>query len=219
MSYYVDDQKITLPDLKNRLRDTDLIPSRQALLEDIENCFEKLQNNSIHSLADLRKILKTPKTMIALSDHSKISIEYLTLLRREIESFFPRAVQLREFEWLDSGLISALGGHGYSDAKSLFEAGEDLAKRQEIVNSPGVGGTFFEELMVLVDLSRIQWVSPTFAGVLFHSGYFSAKAIASAEAEKLFADVELTNHDNRYFKGKVGLRDIARVIKAASYLT
>ena len=100
----------------------------------------------------------------------------------------------------------------------LFEAGEVPLFRQEILRIAGVVATLAEELFALLDLSRIQWGSPTFARVLFHSGSFSVKAIASAEAEKLYTDVELTNRDNRYFKGKVGLRDIARVIKAASYL-
>lgn len=109
-----------------RLRETDLIPSRQALLEDIENRFEALQIHSIRTLADLRKVLKTPKGMAALSDTSKISVEYLTLLRREIESYFPKTFKLSEFDWLESGMISALEKHGYTDAASLFEASENL---------------------------------------------------------------------------------------------
>lgn len=66
MSYYVDDQKITLRDLMSRLRETDLVPSRQALLEDIENRFEALNNNSIRVCFPHLKgmVTRTPKAFL-----------------------------------------------------------------------------------------------------------------------------------------------------------
>lgn len=217
MAYYIDDHKITLQNLMTRLCETDLIPSRQALVEDIERRFETLRNNSILTLADLRKALKTPKGMAALSDATQIHVEYLTLLRREIESYYPKTIQLREFDWLDLDLLSAMEKIGYSNAVSLFEAGEDPLKRQEIIRIPGVDATLAEELFALVDLSRIQWVSPTFARVLFHSGYINTMDIAAADPDKLYNDVENSNQGNLYFRGKVGLRDITRVVQAASF--
>ena len=61
MSYYIDAEKVSLDDLQKRIEETDLIPSRAALLEKIKDKFSALKAQGILTLAYLRKELKDVK--------------------------------------------------------------------------------------------------------------------------------------------------------------
>ena len=54
MGYYIDDERITLDELKKRIKDTDLIPSRASLLANLNENIMALQQADILSLADFR---------------------------------------------------------------------------------------------------------------------------------------------------------------------
>lgn len=74
------------------------------------------------------------------------------------------------------------------------------------------------ECLALSDLSRIQWVSPAFARVLIAAGYPSAKKVAGANPEVLSRAVTEANEGAGFYKGKVGLRDIKRLVASARYV-
>jgi hypothetical protein len=219
MPYYIDANKVKLEDLMLRLSESDLVPSRRKLLEDIEIIFEKLKKNSIFTLADLRKSIKSPRNIAPLAEKANINIEYLTLLRREVESYFPKAYPLSAFDWLEKKQITKLERKGYTNSALLYEAFEIPSEREKIITFAGLDKAFAEGIFALVDLTRIQWVSPVFSKILVNSGYNSAQSIAEANAKELHEVVEKTNKEKRYFKGKIGIRDIERLIKSASYLS
>ncbi|MBD3400042.1 MAG: hypothetical protein GF399_06890 [Candidatus Coatesbacteria bacterium] len=54
--------------------------------------------------------------------------------------------------------------------------------------------------------------------VLLAAGYGSPDAVAAAEPATLHAAVVEANADSRFYRGKVGLRDIRRLVAAAAYL-
>ncbi len=87
-----------------------------------------------------------------------------------------------------------------------------------LARSTSVDASILETLSQLVDLTRIQWVSPLVASMLLDAGYENAVEIAAADAEKLCDDLARMNAGNKYFKGKIGLRDIRRLVHAAGYL-
>lgn len=153
MPYYLDAEKISLDDLQKRITETDLVPSRGSLLEEIDEIFLKLKAHGFVALADLRTGLKNPKNIPALSEEV------------------------------------------------------------------GVDADVIDALYVLADLTRIQWVSPTVAGMLVSAGYTDAKAVSDADPERLCSDLDRINKENKYFDGKIGLRDIRRLVKAASYVS
>ncbi|MCR3923234.1 MAG: DUF4332 domain-containing protein [Firmicutes bacterium] len=219
MPYYIDAKKVELEDLMFRITESDLVPSRRKLLEDIEVNLNKLKEYGIYTMADLRKSIKNPKKIASLAEKTHIEIQYLTLLRREVESYFPKAYPLSVFDWLEKNQITKLERKGYKNTALLYEAFEIPSKREEITALTGPEKAFAEEIFILVDLIRIQWVSPIFSKVLVEAGYNNAKSIAEANAKELHEAVEKTNKKGRYFKGKIGIRDIARLIKSASYLS
>ncbi|KUO74972.1 MAG: hypothetical protein APF77_13580 [Clostridia bacterium BRH_c25] len=218
MSYYIDADKVKLDDLLIRIKETDLVPSRSLLLEGIEENFSKLKMNRIFTLADFRKSVKNSKNIVPLAEKTNINIEYLTLLRREVEGYFPKAFPLSDFVWLDKNEIAKLENKGYKNTALLYEALETSSKREEIFSSGVLDNDFVDEISSLVGLTRIQWVSPTAARMLFDSGYKDAKSVAEANAEELYRSLEKVNDANKYFKGNIGLRDVKRLIKAASYV-
>jgi len=86
------------------------------------------------------------------------------------------------------------------------------------VKSTVVDTAMLEMLARLADLMRVQWVSPTFGRMLIVAGYDSAAKVAAANADDLCEALASINAGDRFFKGKIGLRDIKRLVQAASYV-
>ncbi len=218
MSYYINADHVALSDLQKRIEATDLVPSRAALLKDIQRKFQKLSAQEIKTLADLRKQMKTAQQISAFSGRVGIDEEYLALLRREIESYFPKAFPLSAFNWLPAKECKKLEEAGYKNAQKLYDALGSLQQRKLIGNDLQIDISTLATIFCLVDLTRVQWISPLFARMMASAGYDSPQEIAKADAEELCNSVDTKNKENKYFKGKIGLRDIKRVIHAAQYV-
>ncbi|MBN2443994.1 MAG: DUF4332 domain-containing protein [Spirochaetales bacterium] len=219
MNYYLDAEKISLKELQKRIEETDLVPSRSPLLENIKNNFEVLKKIGYVTFADLRRDLKNAKNIPSISKKSGIDSEYLTLLRREIESYFPKAYPISSFDWLPKENIEKLEKQGYKNTALVFNVLNSSKKRAEISSDLGIETQFIDTLYCLVNLTRIQWVSPIAARILVSAGYKDEKSVAEANAEKMCDELDKVNKENNFFKGKIGLRDIKRLIKAASYVS
>jgi hypothetical protein len=219
MSYYIDAEKVSLEDVQKRIKETDLIPSRRFLLEDIDEKFLKLQANGSLTLADLRKDLKHQKNIPALSKRTGIDTEYLTVLRRETESYFPKTCALGAFDWLGKKDLDTLERKGLKNTLLLYEALDTPKKREEIVTALGLDKNFIDSLFSLVDLTRIQWTSAIVARMLVAAGYKTVKSVSTANPVELCNELDRVNKEHKYFKGKIGLRDVRRMIKAASYVS
>jgi len=218
MTYYPQAEKVSLDDLRIRIEETDLVPSRSSLLENIQDKFKTLESHGISTLTDLRKELKNSKKIPSFSKKTGIEAQYLKLLRREIESYFPKAFPLKSFDWLPEKELSKLESKGYKNTALLFEALNSSKKREEIINTLGIDAKLIDSIYSLVDHTRIQWVNPTVARMLTSAGYANAKTVSRADAEELCGQLDEINKENKYFKGKIGLRDIKRLVKAASYV-
>jgi hypothetical protein len=215
MAYYIDAEHVSLDDLRSRIEETDLVPSRGALMDELAEKFFKLKKQGITTLASLRNELKTARRMELVSNLTGIDMQYLTLLRREIESYFPKPFPLTEFDWLPQTEIKNLERAGICDSAALYQATNKAEGRTEIVGSTGIDAALLEILIRLVDLTRIQWVSPTMARMLAEAGYDSASKVAASNAENLCDAIERVNEKDRFFKGKIGLRDIKRLVRSA----
>lgn len=216
MGYTIDQDRTGLGDLKNRFEASDLIPSHQPLLEGIGVKFKALEKAGCTSLRQLRTRLKSAKAIAVLAKDSKIDAGYLALLRRAVEGFFPKPQPLDAFDWLQKGTRDKLGKAGIVDTEQLYDAAASglaaLAKRT------GLAAGELAEVAALADLSRVQWVSPTFARVLMAAGIASTAKLAKASPEALSAAIQAANENARFYKGKIGLRDIRRLVASASYL-
>jgi hypothetical protein len=212
-------EKVSLDNLQKRIKETDLVPSRCTLMEDIDEKFLKLKANGFVTLADLRMDLKNSKKIPALSKRTGIDPAYLIILRREIESYFPKAYAISDFDWFLKTDLDTMERNGLKNTLLLHEALDTPGKREEMVTTLGLDADFIVSISVLVDLTRIQWISPVAARMLVSAGYNDVKSVSSANPEKLCSELDRVNKENKYFKGTIGLRDVRRLVKAASYVS
>ncbi len=218
MTYHINAEKVSLDAVQKRLEVTDLVPSRASLRENIAIKMKALEKQGITTLAGLRNELKNAKRLTAVAKTTGIDDQYLVLLRREIESYFPKPVALKTITWLPKDEIAKLEQNGIGDTAMLYGAANNAQKRTELAKSTGVTLATLETLARLADLMRVQWVSPTFAQMLIAAGYDSATKIAGADADVLCESLARVNAGAKFFKGKIGLRDIKRLVLAASYV-
>jgi hypothetical protein len=214
MRYHIDDEKLSLADLRQRITETDLVPSRACLLDDIEVKFAALEQQGILTLAGLRSELKNAKRLQALANRTGIDQQYLVLLRREVESYFPQPFKLVDFDWLPAEEIVKLAGHSIRTTAELYETDAN-----HLAQTAGVDQAVLAELVKLAGLTRVQWTNPTAARMLRKTGIESAEDLAAADADKLCETLRQINADGRFFKGNIGLRDVKRWVQSAGYVT
>jgi hypothetical protein len=218
MAYYIEAENISLDELMKRIKETDLVPSRAPLLDGIELKMKTLEEHGFTTLAHLRGELKDAKHLEALAKATSLDVQYLTLLRREIEGYFPKPYALKEFDWLPDEEITRLEEKGIRNTAQLFQAASSTHGKNELAESSGVDMTALETLIRLADLSRVQWVSPTVARMLVEAGYDSTAKLATAGAEDISEAFQCVNAGDWLFKGKIGLRDVKRLVQAARYV-
>ncbi|MEO1246264.1 MAG: DUF4332 domain-containing protein [Pseudomonadota bacterium] len=202
--------------MQKRLQSTDLIPSQEPLLEGLAKKMSSIRKAGVQSTADLRTALKTKKSLASLAESSGLDTSYLQLLRRTINGFFPKPRPLKDIDWLDKKTLKGLNKAGIKDTRKLFEEASGGAAK--LAGRTGADRNALLEFVKISDLCRIQWVSPTFARVLVAAGCDNAAAVAAADSEALYNAISAANEDAKFYKGKIGLRDVRRLVAAAAYV-
>ena len=212
MRYCFDAETISLTTLKERILSTDLVPSREVIKTGLDDVLEKIKGLGIHNLAALRKELKDNKRLFAIADQTGIDKDHLALLRREVESWYPKPCSLKEFDWIPADEIAKLEAAGIKTAA-------DVCENPEKARTAGVPADQMDHLFKCADLTRIQWVSPLTARMLIAAGYDTPASVAGAVPEELDKGMQAVNTVHAWFKGRIGLRDIKRLIDAARYVS
>jgi len=218
MVNFLEAEKVSLDDLVERITTTDLVPSRAVLQEGLTQNIEKISQQGICNLADLKSTLKNDKKLEALARSTGIDRNTLILLRREVESYTPKPFKLLEIDWLPREELTRLidAGIGNSDdLRALVREQDGIIRLEE---KTGVKHDTMDYLICLADLGRVQWVSLNFARMLYEAGYTRARSVAGAFAEVLCERLEQINAGGKYFNGKVGLRDIKRLVHSAGFV-
>ncbi len=211
MKYCFNASQICLRQLAERIKSCDLVPSRQPLLKGLDEKIAILEKQGLTNLAALRKELKDNTRLFACADKTGIDRDYLALLRREVESYFPKPFSVKELDWLPSEVITRLETEGLTNTADIFE-------KPDLMRSCGLDAAIQDNLLHIADLTRVQWINPTAVRMLLDAGYDSPAKTAAADADTLCAALMENNKDARYFKGNIGLRDIKRLIHAARYV-
>ncbi len=162
-----------------------MIPSRQILKDNLKANFDILRMSEIDNIADLSGILKSKTKIDAFAEATGLSSEYLTLLRREANSYFPSPVKLSRFIGVDEILVSRLEGHGIKTSKQLFELVANRDQYAVFLRTSGFTQRELSELISLSDLSRLYGVGPAFAGMLFEAGLDSVQTLMRFSGEQI----------------------------------
>ena len=202
MKYQLDVARLSVQEYRELLTKQNLLPGRRVLWQDIHQNFALLEGRGIRTLAQLKKALSTPAKVAALAAASGIPQEYLVVLKRELGSLEQKPVPLASFPGVDPTLIAELHGAGLKTSKDYFEYGQAKS----------------EELLCLCDLVRINGVGPAAAKAFYEAGYRSVADVAAAEAAAMLQRVTAANEGQRYYKAKLGEKDMQFCVDFAALL-
>ena len=203
-SYHIDPKEFTLQYLEENLLSRELIPSRKSLTEGIQAKFKLLRGEGIQTLDDLIGRLKNKKGMEEISIQTGISLDYLTLLRREANSYLPNPVALSKFPGIDRNVISILAENGIKNSRHMYEKACTESDRKQLSERIGLKNEVLKELVGLSDLVRAYGVGPVFARILFDTGIHSIQELIQYTSEEIIMLYEDTFHQ----KADFSLRDM-----------
>ncbi len=215
MGYYIDLTRISIDVLKERLKNNDLLPSQQILKKDIDEHFGIIKSLKIKTVEELKQALKTKKDVSRFSTKTALPEDYLTVLRREINSLHPQPRKIKEFPCLSDQVRSKLENAGFKTTVELFDRVSTKSGREALRKETGITHEEIILLTKLTDLSRIRYVNQTFATLLVNTGYDTTEKIKKADYEELYKKLMEINTGNNIFKGKIGVNDIKFLVKEA----
>lgn len=215
MAYYIDLEKITLDNYKNKLQDAYLPPSRMMLKDRLDERFNYFKNLDISNVKKLLLLLKKKDKLAELQKIECLSGEYLTILLRELNSILPKPNKISEFTGIQTETIKKLEKIGIKDTLKLYDKIVNVKTRNELAQTTGISEAEILELTKLTDLSRIKWVGVTFARMLYTIGTDTVEKASKADPLELHKLINQVNKEKNLYKGQIGLNDIKIFVNAA----
>lgn len=206
--YSPDLSTFSLAKLKTHLRTARLLPGQRILGEHLDERFACLEQNGIANLAQLQTALKSGASVAAFARATGLPEAYLIVLRREVNSYQPRPVALKDFPGLAPEIIRRLAQAGISNTAQLFPYVRTPVERAAFARQHRLEGGTVLELARLADMARLKWVGPKFARLLLAAGYGSIEKIAAASGEELYRALMRANETGHVYEGKFGSEDL-----------
>lgn len=213
--YYLDFQKYPLETWQGELEESELLPSRQILKEDLESRFKILEENGVSNLQELMDALKTPKKAGEFGQKTGLPEDYLLVLRREVMSMKPGPVNLHKFPGVDPDALKKLQDAGIKNTFHLFKRVKTPPDRKKLSNELSIEVEEIRELTKLTDLSRVKWVGPVFARMFLDSGIDTVEKLSKAEATPFYEKLVEINQEKRYTKARFVENDLKLCIEFA----
>lgn len=206
--YYLDLGTLSLTKLKGRFKTTRLLPSQQILLEKMDERFACLEENGIEDLEQLQRALKTKSAIQSFAEATGLPLDYLTILRREVNSYQPKPIDLKDFPGVDPDVVRKLHQICIENTEQLFPYVLTRQARSEFARQRQIEYEDMLELTKLTDVARIKWVGPKFARLLIESEYDTVEKIADSNYEELYLALIRVNEETGIYKGKFGIEDM-----------
>jgi hypothetical protein len=217
-AYFIELESFHLSTFRETLETGDVLPSRKILKEDLATRFGMLESQVITKLSQLMDCLKTDDKLKSFSEKTGLPEEYLTILRREVNSFLPKPRSLAEIPALQAEHLSRLNKNGIRQTKQLFERVRTAEQRTLLAQECQVPEQLVLELAKLSDLTRINGVGAIFARILYETGVNTIELMAQADAKTTFNKVLKINEEKHYTEARVTLKDIQYCIDYAKKL-
>ena len=210
--------KVPLERYRDILKTQRLLPSRTLLGEQTDARFAAMANAGIRTLGELKKILSSTKKRAAFAETSGVPDEYLNLLRREIGSLEPKAVNLSEFPEVAEPDLAALSAAGIHTSRELFTRYTAHNDPEEFARAIGADAAAVRELFCLCDMVRVNGAGPLWVRLLYEAGFESLRDIALADAADMLTRTDAVNRQKRYYTLTLGIKDMRFCIDAANIL-
>ena len=182
--YHINIEDYSLGKFKANLRSRDMIPSRVSLKDALDERFSIMEKAGTTNLKELTDTLKTKQKIALFSDQSGLTIEYLTLIKREAASYLPNPVRLDKFRGISSEYIQLLESEGITNSKHLFDRASRQIDRGQMAQNTHIPIEIMDELVCLSDLVRVYGVGPVFARMIYDVGIKTVKDFAENSAEE-----------------------------------
>ena len=153
-------------------------------------------------------MLRTKSKVQAFAYDTGLPVEYLTVLRREVNSYQPKPIRLQDFSGVDPEVVQELDQIGIKNTKQLFPHILSRQDRLEFAQQHQIAYQDIVELTKLTDVARLKWVGPKFARLLLESGYDTVRKVANSDYAELYLTLNQVNEERALYKGKFGIEDI-----------
>jgi len=211
--YRIDLEQFSLEQFRRMLETKDVPPSRGILLEEMDERFAALASMGIENLADLRAALKSKAKREAFARESGLPLDYLVILRREVNSYVSKPFNLEKIPGVDPGYVEKLAAVGVKHTKHLFERALTPADRAALAKEAGVPEDALLEQVKLSDLARIVGVGPVAVRMLYDVGVDTLEAFLAHSVHELLEKVRAVEEG-----ASLGAKDIEYCIETAQYL-
>ena len=208
-------KKVSLQEFKEIIKNNELLPGRRMLQDNIDAYFDILAAAGIENLQQLNEALKNKMKMESFAGKYELPLDYLTVLRRELGSYFPKAVNLGDFPEISDEVIRALAEQGIKNSKTYFEKASLAAQRHELTVKTGLDKAVLIKLACLCDLSRVGGVGPVFACMLYDCGIQRIEDLRTSSAEEI---IKKFDELDGYTGVSLGLKDIRYCQDKARFL-
>jgi len=191
-----------------------MIPSRVILKEDLDERFRILGTMGITNLKELTDTLKTKPKIEQFSEITGLSIQYLTILKREAKSYLPNPIRLDKFNGIPVEYVNRLAARGIKNTRQLFYAAKDKQEREQLSQKTIIPNAIIKELVCLSDLARIYGVGPVFARMIYDVGIYSVAEFVKVTAEEFIQIYE----EKEQKKADFGINEIQFSLQLAKEL-
>lgn len=214
--YHLDLSRISIDEFFGTLREGSISPGRRILLERQQERRAAIRGEGVELLSDLTERLKTKPKLSAFAAATGLSVEYLTILRRQALSYLPKPVPLEKFPGVSDRLVRRLAEAGVKHGKHLFDATPALSDVATAAARYEVDEASLRELRILVDLSRITGVGPIFARFFYDIGVRGVVDLASRDVDAVLENLAAITAD---YTGPQATRwDVEHCIRTAAAL-
>lgn len=218
MAFYIDLNRIPLDEFKNRLKTERLLPSQQVLKEKTDERFSLFAEQGIHSMGDLHNKLKNKKNLQLFVQETGFPEDFLTILRRELNSYQPAKRAIKDFPEIQEHTWQALAAKGIKTTYDLYPSVCNKEERHQFFSQNKISAEEGSRLTRLTDVTRLRYVNPAFANLLIHSSFDRIELIQKANPQALFENLLQLNEDKKFFKGSIGQNDMELVIRDSQYI-
>lgn len=204
----MDTDKFTIDKFRSILKTKDILPGRIMLKDKIDERFDLIKSKGIHSLSDLLEELKTKPKIEKFAKDTALSVDYLTILRREANSYFSVPVSLIDLPFIETEVIDKLHSAGIKNSKHLLDHAAKRFDREILASRYKLPQDKLYELAQLSDLVRIPGVGPVFARIILDSGIGSVKDFLAFDSADLLERLIKTNGEKGLTKARFKIKDI-----------
>lgn len=206
--YSIDLSKISLDDFKNIILSIDLLPGRRVLLENLPRVIEHLQGQEILDLEALRKRLQSKKNYHNLAETICVSVEYLTVLNREINSYVSKPISLAELGVFSDDELERLGQAGIKSTKDFYEQSLTPLARSQMEIRLLIPAQRILQSLWLADLLRINGVGPVYAKILVEIGIHSVEDYLRQDSGEILENYRNFGAGSQTTRASLGLKDV-----------